>query len=136
MKILKILSVVAIITMVTSMIGVKAINGLSFTLSIPGFNGSAVTSSVKKQQELTMQSIPGATLSRGLDVQMQRKKGSSFSASSGWHVINPGTYDSYGNKTTFEEADTRLAGQTYRLYIDSRITYPDATTLNATWFVY
>lgn len=135
---LKYLIILTVITAATSILGVKAaINGLSFDLNVPGFNGSIKTSEIAKLEEGVMQRIPVLVTARNLDLIMQSKNtNGNFVDASVWKTI----YATKDGSASIDFSSTLDGGtlfkKTYRLFIDSRPTYITNTRVQGVWYVY
>jgi hypothetical protein len=129
MKCLKILAVLATLTFITNICSVYALqtNGKNFVLYIPGFNGHATTSKIKKQISLEPQILNNVYTERDLDVRLKYDYDGSIGNASNWEILRTNLNHTFGDVSSGIELNALQKGWKYYLYIDSRPLYLNDT---------
>lgn len=131
MRNIKILVGIFVLTLVTSSLSVFAYGTGVLTITnqtVPGFNGSW-TSAARTKETSGTQSVTQVNTTRSLDVKLEYSADNSFATVSDWFLLETGKdviFPDNGIKSWYPS----YALGDYRLYVDSRITYLNNTTIN------
>lgn len=131
MKNIKFLVTIFIITLVTSSMSVFAYGTGILTIknqTVPGFNGSWKSSPRSKITSGT-QTITKVDTTRSLDVKLEYGANGSYATVSDWYLLQSGTDITFPDNGIKSWYPSFSLGD-YRLYVDSRITYVNNTTIN------